>query len=98
MSDLASLREVRAARLLSIRELAELASVAPSTVYLIETGKTIPRARVVRSLAAVLAVEPDEIDEFRLAIDVMRTSGQSPRRGRRRSEPNDQPEQGPSNS
>jgi transcriptional regulator with XRE-family HTH domain len=90
----ASLREVRAARLLSIRELAELASVAPSTVYLIETGKTIPRARVVRSLAAVLAVDPDEIDEFRLAIAIMRSSRRVDRRGTKRSEPNGQP--GPS--
>ena len=64
-----SLRELRAARLLSIRELAHRAQVAPSTIYLIEAGRTTPRPRVIRQLAAVLGVEPTAVDEFRQAIE-----------------------------
>ncbi len=63
------LRAARADRLLTIRELARLARVAPSTIYLIETGRATPRARVMRALASALAVSPHEIDEFRRAIE-----------------------------
>ena len=69
---MASLREVRAARLLSIRALAQQAGVAPSTVYLIEAGRTTPRFSVIRQLAAALRVEPAAIDEFRQAIAAAR--------------------------
>ncbi len=62
------LREVRAERLLSIRELARLAGVAPSTIYLTEAGRTMPRASVMRRIAAVLDVDPNDIVEFRRAI------------------------------
>jgi transcriptional regulator with XRE-family HTH domain len=64
-----SLREVRAARLLSIRELAQQAGVAPSTVYVIEAGRATPRLRVIRQLATALGVEPTVVDEFRRAIE-----------------------------
>ena len=67
------LRHVRAERLLSIRELARQASVAPSTVYLIEAGRTTPRPRVVRSLVTVLRVDANEIEEFRRAIEALET-------------------------
>lgn len=63
-----SLREARADRLLSIRELARQASVAPSTVYLIESGRTTPRPWVARRLAAALDLDPLEIEEFRRTI------------------------------
>ena len=69
---MASLREVRTARLLSIRALAQQAGVAPSTVYLIEAGRTIPRFTVIRQLAATLGVEPAAIDEFQQAIEAAR--------------------------
>jgi DNA-binding XRE family transcriptional regulator len=72
-----SLREVRAARLLSIRELAQQAGVAPSTIYLIETDRVTPRPRVIRQLAAALGVEPTVVDEFRHAIE----RAQQPRGG-----------------
>jgi DNA-binding XRE family transcriptional regulator len=64
-----SLRAMRAARLLSIRELAQQAGVAPSTIYLIETGRVTPRTRVIRQLAAALGVEPAAVDEFRRPIE-----------------------------
>ena len=63
-----SLREVRAERLLSLRELAQRADVAPSTIYLIEAGRTRPRLSVVRRLSEALAVDPRAVTEFRRAI------------------------------
>jgi transcriptional regulator with XRE-family HTH domain len=65
-----SLRELRAERLLSIRELAQQASVAPSTIYLIEAGRSMPRPRVARLLAMALEVEPRDIDEFQRLIEL----------------------------
>jgi transcriptional regulator with XRE-family HTH domain len=65
-----SLRELRADRLLSIRELARIASVAPSTIFLIESGRTIPRQRVARQIAKALRVDPAEVEEFRRRIEV----------------------------
>ena len=63
-----TLREVRAARLLTVRGLAERAGVAFSTVHLIETGKSAPRFGVIHKLSAALGVEPAEIAEFAAAI------------------------------
>jgi transcriptional regulator with XRE-family HTH domain len=71
---MASLREVRANRLLSIRELARQASVAPSTIYLIETGRSVPRPSIIRRLSVALGVEAPEIDEFRHAIELTKES------------------------
>lgn len=72
-----SLRELRAERLLSIRELARRASIAPSTLYLIEAGRSVPRQRVTRQIAEVLGIDPMLVDELRLHID----------RAKRRSQP-----------
>ena len=69
-SGVRSLREVRAERLLSLRELAGLADVSPSAIYLIEAGRTTPRLAIIRRLCAALAVEPWEVAEFRRAIRV----------------------------
>ncbi len=68
-----SLRELRAEHLLSIRELAERANVAPSTVYLIEAGRSRPRPRVARRISAALRVRPVDVDEFRLAIEAAKS-------------------------
>jgi DNA-binding XRE family transcriptional regulator len=65
---MASLREVRAERLLSIRQLAVDAGVAASTIYLIEVGRSTPRLSVVSRIAAALRVDPSDIDEFRVSI------------------------------
>lgn len=65
-----SLRILRSERLLSIRELARRASVAPSTIFLIEAGRTIPRQRVAREIARVLGVDPIEVDEFRRRVEL----------------------------
>jgi len=68
------LRAARAERLLTIRELACLARVAPSTIHLIERGRASPRTRVMRAVASALGVSPHEIDEFRCAIELAKAS------------------------
>jgi transcriptional regulator with XRE-family HTH domain len=75
-----SLREARAERLLSMRQLATKAGVASSTIYLIETGRSIPRLSSIRRIAAALGIEPTEIDEFRLAIERSKQRGVPPPR------------------
>jgi DNA-binding XRE family transcriptional regulator len=62
------LREVRAERLLSIRELASRAEVAPSTIYMIEAGRSTPQLAVARLIAEALDVDALSITEFRQAI------------------------------
>ena len=64
-----TLKEVRARRLLSVRALAERAGVAPSTVYLAESGRTVPRLDIVRRLCEALGVDPGEVAEFAAAIE-----------------------------
>ena len=64
-----TLREVRVRRLLSMRQLAKEAKVAPTTVYLIEAGQRLPHFGTMRKLAAALEVEPSEVDEFRAAME-----------------------------
>jgi transcriptional regulator with XRE-family HTH domain len=64
-----SLRALRAARLLSIRGLAQRAQVAPSTIYLIEAGRVTPGPLSIRLLASALNVAPVAVDEFRQALE-----------------------------
>ncbi len=64
-----TLREARASRLLTMRELAEQAGVALSTLYLIENGRTVPSFRVIRALSAALGMPPIDIAEFASAMD-----------------------------
>jgi transcriptional regulator with XRE-family HTH domain len=69
-SDGRSLRDVRADRLLSMRELASQAGVTPRTIYLIEAGRTTPRLSMIRRLSVALEVDPLAVTEFRRAIRV----------------------------
>ncbi len=66
------LKDVRACRRLSVRDLAARAGVGPSTVYRIEHGKTTPRPHVVRRLSAALRVPPGEVAEFRPIVEALR--------------------------
>lgn len=66
-----TLKEWRARRLLTVRGLAEAAGVAPTTVYLAETGRSAPSFRVVRALSDALGVEPTEVAEFAAAIEAV---------------------------
>ena len=60
-----SLKWWRRERLLTQRELAKRAGVAPSTIYLIEAGRSLPQLRIMIRLADALAVGPEQISEFR---------------------------------
>ncbi len=64
-----SLKEARAAQLLTVRALAERAGVAPSTVYLIENGRSIPRFAAIRAISEALGTQPGDIAEFAAAIE-----------------------------
>lgn len=66
---MASLRTLRRRRLLSQRDLAHLAGVTPSTIYLIESGRTGPRLAVMRKICEALGVGPLEVDEFRATLE-----------------------------
>ncbi len=68
-----TLKEARAARLLTVRALAERAGVAPSTVYLAENGRSAPRFEIIEKLSAALGVKPAEIEEFATAIEGVAT-------------------------
>ena len=63
------LRELRAEGLLSIRDLARLAGVAPSTVDLIEAGRVTPHPDVMHRIAAALRVDAHRVAEFGRAAD-----------------------------
>lgn len=73
-----TLREARTAQLMTMRELAERAGVAPSTIYLIEHGRTTPTLRAIRAISAALEMKAAEIVEFSAAIE---------ERGKRRRSP-----------
>jgi transcriptional regulator with XRE-family HTH domain len=74
-----SLRGWRTYRLLTIRELAKLARVAPSTSYLAEHGRGVPALRSIRKLAEALSVAPEQVTEFQRALDA--ASGRRPADG-----------------
>jgi transcriptional regulator with XRE-family HTH domain len=57
-----ALRRLREERHLTQEQLAVAAEVSTSTVYHIEAGKVRPRPAIVRRLARVLHVSPDEIE------------------------------------
>jgi transcriptional regulator with XRE-family HTH domain len=65
-----SLREARLQALLSIRQLARRAGLAPTTIYLLETRQRTPQLLTVYKLSRALDVDPEEIDEFRSAFDI----------------------------
>ncbi len=64
-----ALRTIRRQQLLSQRDLAKKAKVTPSTIYLIEAGRTTPRLKVMRQLCEALEVSPHEVDEFRAVLE-----------------------------
>ena len=63
-----TLREVRSDRLLTLRELADKAGIALSTLYMIESGRSSPSFRVIRAISGVLGVEPASVAEFAAAM------------------------------
>jgi len=71
------LREARAKKLLTARDLAKQARVSESNVYRIERGEWLPSLPTVRKLTGVLGINPEEVEEFAAAIQKAAT-----RRGR----------------
>ena len=59
------LRELRAERLMTVRELARAAGLAPATIYRIEAGHSMPHSASIRKIATVLGVTPDAVAELR---------------------------------
>lgn len=57
------LREWRAARFWTLRELSEQSRVSVNTIFNLEHGLKIPRFSTVRKIAAALGVEPLQIAE-----------------------------------
>ena len=64
-----ALREIRLGQALSQRDLAQKAGIAPKTIVDLELGRQEPRLRTIRTLAEALGVQPQEVDEFRQAIE-----------------------------
>lgn len=59
------LRDARAMRLLSMKDLADRADVSKAAIFKIEAGKVErPRPKLVRAVCAALDMKPEEIDEF----------------------------------
>ena len=63
------LKELRARQLLSVRELAEQASISPSTISVIEKGHGRPALSTIRKLSKLFNIDPMDVDEFRDAIE-----------------------------
>ena len=68
-----SLREARLRELLSIRQLARRAGVAPTTVYLLETRRRTPQLLTIHKLSRALGVAPSDIEEFGPALEALPT-------------------------
>ncbi len=64
---MATLREARLAKFWTMKQLAQEAGVALSTVYYLETGRKSAHLSTMQKIAAALGVEPLTIDEFRKA-------------------------------
>jgi transcriptional regulator with XRE-family HTH domain len=64
------LRAQRQTKLMSIRDLAEAAGVAPQTIVTAESGKRRPHPSTMLKIAEALGVDAKEIDEFAEAIRI----------------------------
>jgi transcriptional regulator with XRE-family HTH domain len=52
------------------RELAAAAGVTVATVSYAESGLTRPKMFTIRKICAALGVKPEEVDEFKKALDL----------------------------
>jgi DNA-binding XRE family transcriptional regulator len=65
-----ALAVVRKQKLMTQRELATAAGVTIATVSYAESGKMRPKILTIRKICAVLGVQPEDVDEFRRALDL----------------------------
>jgi|WetSurMetagenome_2_1015567.scaffolds.fasta_scaffold44430_1 transcriptional regulator with XRE-family HTH domain len=64
------LREVRAKKLMTAKELADRSGVSEVLIYKLEKGAWLPSLPTVRKLSDALGLtSPEEVEEFRKAID-----------------------------
>ena len=66
---MASLRQLRAKRLLTVRALAAAAQVATQSIVSIEGGAVVPQFGTMKRIAAALDVPVADVDEFKAAIE-----------------------------
>ena len=64
-----NLREARARKLLSAKELATKAGISESNIYSIEHGAWLPSLATIKKLSAILEMDPMEVTEFKAAIE-----------------------------
>lgn len=64
-----SLKETRQERNVGIRRLSKGAPVAPRTIYQAERGESTPSVETIRKISRFLQVDPNEIAEFKAALE-----------------------------
>lgn len=70
------LREARAKKLLTAQALAKKTGMSDGGIYRIERGEWLPSLATVRKLSKALGVQPEEVEEFKAAIDKASHRGQ----------------------
>ncbi len=63
------LREIRTRKLLTAGALAQKSGLSASAVFKIERGEHAPSLATIGKLAAFLEVNPEEVEEFKAAIE-----------------------------
>lgn len=69
MGGMRTLREWRAAKVMSIQALVAATGVSNKTIVEIEHGRRVPNFQTIRRLSEALGVEPTEVEEFANAIE-----------------------------
>jgi transcriptional regulator with XRE-family HTH domain len=63
------LREIRARKLVTVKELSEKSGVSETNIYRLEQRKWLPTLTTIRKLSQALEVEAEGVEEFETAID-----------------------------
>jgi transcriptional regulator with XRE-family HTH domain len=72
------LRTIRVERLLTIRRLARMAGVSPTTIHAVERGERPPSLNTISAVSFALGVPPGDIAEFQRSMTQAVTSGKGP--------------------
>ncbi len=76
---MATLRELRTAKPISIRGLAQAAGIAPTTYLHLEAGRRLAQPGTMVKIAAALGVEVGDVTEFIAAMEVHRQGRKGPK-------------------
>jgi transcriptional regulator with XRE-family HTH domain len=63
------LREIRTRKLLTAGALAKKSGVSAAAIFKLERGEHAPSLATIGKLAGVLEVNPEEVEEFKAAIE-----------------------------